>query len=135
MVKRQEDCDWRIGAADMSIRHAIPGRDLGYQSWVDGQGHLMVAGVSEMLFIDYKGSEDIDSPDFAESIFSGTFFDDVAPLVGMGMTPMEPVGGELIPIDTTMVLLGATDTTTLYYWLIPVIVAGSVVAIVVARKF
>ena len=43
------------------------------------------------------------------------------------------VGGELIPIDTTMVLLGATQTATA--WMIPVIVAGIGIAIVVARKF
>ncbi len=51
--------------------------------------------------------------------------------------PNEPnlclVGGSFTPIDTTMVLLGATETTA--SWMIPVIVAGIGFAIVIARKF
>ena len=43
------------------------------------------------------------------------------------------VAGSLTPIDTTMVLLGATQTTA--SWMIPVIVAGIGFAIVIARKF
>jgi len=43
------------------------------------------------------------------------------------------VGGTPIPIDTTMILLGATETTA--SWIIPVIVAGIGIAIVIARKF
>ncbi len=43
------------------------------------------------------------------------------------------VGGEPISLDTTMVLLGATETTA--SWMIPVIVAGIGIAIVIARKF
>jgi len=44
-----------------------------------------------------------------------------------------PVGGSFTPIDTTMVLLGATETTA--SWMIPAIVAGIGIAIVIARKF
>jgi len=44
-----------------------------------------------------------------------------------------PVGGSFTPIDRTMVLLGATETTA--SWMIPVIVAGIGIAIVIARKF
>ncbi len=43
------------------------------------------------------------------------------------------VAGSLIPIDTTMVLLGATQTTA--SWLIPVIVAGIGIGIVILRKY
>ncbi len=43
------------------------------------------------------------------------------------------VGGELIPLDTTMVLLAGTQTTAA--WMIPVIVSGIGIAIVIARKF
>jgi len=49
--------------------------------------------------------------------------------------PTEPfqVGGSFTPIDTTMVLLGATETTA--SWLIPAIVAAIGIGIVIARKF
>jgi len=43
------------------------------------------------------------------------------------------IGGELIPLDTTMVLLGATKTTA--SWMIPVLVAGIGIGIVIVRKF
>jgi len=50
--------------------------------------------------------------------------------------PNEPnlclVGGILIPIDTTMVLLAGSQMTA--SWMIPVIVAGIGFAIVIARK-
>ncbi len=44
-----------------------------------------------------------------------------------------PVGGEMIPLDTTMILLAGTQMTT--SWLVPVVVAGVGIAIVLARKF
>jgi len=63
-------------------------------------------------------------------IFSGVFNANPNPIVQIPSICM--VGGELIPIDTTMVLLGATQTMT--SWMIPVIVAGIGIAIVIARK-
>ncbi len=42
------------------------------------------------------------------------------------------VGGSFTPIDTTMVLLGATETTV--SWIIPAIVAAIGIGIVLARK-
>ncbi len=42
------------------------------------------------------------------------------------------VAGTPVPIDTTMILLGATKTTA--SWMIPVIVAGIGIAIVIARS-
>ncbi len=45
----------------------------------------------------------------------------------------KPVGGNIIPLDSTMVLLAGTQTTAA--WMIPVIVSGIGFAIVIARKF
>ena len=44
-----------------------------------------------------------------------------------------PVGGEMIPLDTTMVLVAGSQNTAA--WMIPVIVSGIGIAIVIARKF
>jgi len=43
------------------------------------------------------------------------------------------VGGELIPLDTTMVLVAGTHSVAA--WMIPVIVSGIGIGIVIARKF
>ncbi len=43
------------------------------------------------------------------------------------------VGGEFIPLDSTMVLVAGTQTAAA--WMIPVIVSGIGIAIVIARKF
>jgi len=62
-------------------------------------------------------------------IFAGTF----------SGNPIQPissicaVGGELIPLDTTMVLAAGAQYTAA--WMIPVIVSGIGIAIVIARKF
>jgi len=50
-----------------------------------------------------------------------------------GMPPGGTVGGKMIPIDSTMVLLAGTHSIA--SWMIPVIVAGIGFAIVIARKF
>ena len=44
-----------------------------------------------------------------------------------------PVGGELIPLDTTMVLVAGTHSFAA--WMIPAIVSAIGIAIVIARKF
>jgi len=44
-----------------------------------------------------------------------------------------PVGGELIPLDTTTLLLAGAQMNAA--WMIPVIVSGIGIAIVIARKF
>jgi len=46
---------------------------------------------------------------------------------------IKPIGGELLPLDTTMVLLAGTHAVAA--WMIPVIVSGIGFAIVIARKF
>jgi len=43
------------------------------------------------------------------------------------------IGGELLSIDTSMILVAGTQTTAA--WMIPVIVSGIGFAIVIARKF
>jgi len=43
------------------------------------------------------------------------------------------IGGEIIPLDTTLVLVAGTQTAAA--WMIPVIVSGIGIAIVIARKF
>jgi len=43
------------------------------------------------------------------------------------------VGGEIMPLDTTSLLLVSTQMNAA--WMIPVIVAGIGIAIVIARKF
>jgi len=43
------------------------------------------------------------------------------------------VGGDIIPLDTTMVLVAGSQNTAA--WMIPVIVSGIGIAIVIARKF
>ena len=50
------------------------------------------------------------------------------------VTVVEPrVGGELLSIDTTSVLLAGTQTTAA--WMIPVVVSAIGIGIVIARKF
>ncbi len=46
---------------------------------------------------------------------------------------LSPVGGELIPLDTTMVLVAGTHSVAA--WMIPVIVSAIGIGIVIARKF
>jgi len=62
-------------------------------------------------------------------IFGGTFSgNDIVPIPSICV-----VGGSLILIDTTALLLAGTQLTAA--WMIPVIVAGIGFAIVIARKF
>jgi len=48
-------------------------------------------------------------------------------------SPTMAVGGEFIPLDTTMVLVAGTQTTAA--WMIPVLVSAIGIGIVIARKF
>ncbi len=43
------------------------------------------------------------------------------------------IGGEMIPLDSTMVLVAGSQTTAA--WMIPVIVSAIGIGIVIARKF
>jgi len=46
---------------------------------------------------------------------------------------IDPVGGELIPIEATSLILAGTQTTL--SWLIPVTVSAIGITIVIAREF
>jgi len=62
--------------------------------------------------------------------------EEIADLARHGVFPAGgpcAVGGELIPLDTTMVLVAGTHSVAA--WMIPVIVSGIGIAIVIARKF
>jgi len=50
-----------------------------------------------------------------------------------GIVNQCPVGGEMIPLDTTMILLAGTQMNAA--WMIPVIVSAIGIGIVIARKF
>jgi len=81
--------------------------------------------------------EDItDSVDTVLNMITGTttefsFFGIFNPVVN-GDGPAA-IGGEMIPLDTTMVLVAGTQNTAA--WMIPVIVSAIGIAIVIARKF
>ena len=47
-------------------------------------------------------------------------------------TPTPPVGGNIIPIDTTSLLLAGGQTTMV--WLIPVLVSVAVIGFFLVRK-
>jgi len=49
------------------------------------------------------------------------------------LPPTMAVGGDIIPLDTTMVLVAGTQTIAA--WMIPVLVSAIGIAIVIARKF
>ncbi len=50
-----------------------------------------------------------------------------------GAPPIRVIGGDIIPLDTTMVLVAGAQYTAA--WMIPVIVSAIGIGIVVARKF
>ena len=49
------------------------------------------------------------------------------------LPPTMAVGGDIIPLDTTMVLVAGTQTIAA--WMIPVLVSAIGIGIVIARKF
>ena len=49
------------------------------------------------------------------------------------LVAMMAVGGDIIPLDTTMILVAGTQTTAA--WMIPVLVSAIGIGIVIARKF
>jgi len=66
-----------------------------------------------------------------EVLDCGNIFGTFLPLPGI--VNRCPVGGELIPLDTTMVLVAGSQTTAA--WMIPVLVSAIGIGIVIARKF
>ncbi len=83
---------------------------------------------------------------FGNCALVGAPGDDTAPTVDVGQAhlfgeisncggapPIIAIGGNIVPLDTTMVLVAGTQTTAA--WMIPVIVSVIGFAIVIARKF
>jgi len=66
------------------------------------------------------------------ALLDGTPFQGCESIVITNVCP-SAVGGEFIPIDSTMVLVAGTQTTAA--WMIPAIVSAIGIGIVIARKF
>jgi len=62
----------------------------------------------------------------------GADIDSVGAITSMAPPPLGPVGGELIPLDTTMVLAAGTQYTAA--WMIPTIVSAIGIGLVITRK-
>jgi hypothetical protein len=72
------------------------------QGAVDGFGHAFIAGEGALTFIDYSTTHDITNPTNRIIITRGFGnIDDIAPLVGPGSNPTNP-----IPEPVTLALLG-----------------------------
>ena len=77
----------------------------------------------------------IDDPNEGASSGStvGADIDSVGAITSMAPPPLRPVGGELIPLDTTMILVAGAQMNAA--WMIPIIVSAIGIGIVIARKF
>ena len=77
----------------------------------------------------------IDDPNEGGSSGStvGADIDSVGAITSMAPPPLRPVGGELIPLDTTMILVAGAQMNAA--WMIPIIVSAIGIGIVIARKF
>jgi hypothetical protein len=91
-----------FGAGETGTMSAVDGSNLQIsgsifnvgdfdQGAVDGKGHALVAGSNSITFIDYSLSHDITHPDYTTSIGGFSSIDDVAPLIGAGSNPNNPV--------------------------------------------
>ena len=94
------------------------------QGTVDGQGHAFIAQNPNIFFLDYSSTGLVATASFSASTSVRSSLDDVAPLVGMGSTdPCElepnlpqcnPIGGELLPIDRTALLVAGAQTNAVW---------------------
>jgi hypothetical protein len=89
-----------------------------------GQGCVLLSGDSSHIH-DLGIINDVDNLLFGLNAF--LFLNQCFP------SDVDAVGGEIIPLDTTMVLAAGAQYTAA--WMIPVIVSGIGFAIVIARKF
>jgi len=87
----------------------------------------------------YVSGLDDHNGDGSVDLFVGAFFDDdggdgrgASWVLFLNSLPI-PVGGEIIPIDTSALLLAGTHSVAA--WLIPVIVSAIGIGVVLARKF
>lgn len=77
------------------------------QGAVDGKGHALVAGCSQITFIDYHLSGDITHPDYYTSVGGFGGIDDVAPLSGLGSN-RAPEPGSLMLVGLALAGVAAT---------------------------
>jgi len=70
------------------------------------------------------GSLGIGADSFGDGISTGSI---------VALPRVSAVGGDIVPLDSTMVLVAGTQTTAA--WMIPVIVSAIGIGIVIARKF
>ena len=104
------------------------------QGTVDGNGHLFIASGSDVFFLDYSSDGNIaTNSHFFTTAFVRNFLDDLAPLVGAGSTDpcvleptlpqCNPVGGEIIPIATTALILAGLQSSAI--WMLPVLAGAA----------
>ena len=110
----------------------VPGVNFD-QGTVDGLGHIFVADNNgKLVFMDYSGSGLVgNAGNFLSMPFLAFNLDDIAPMVGPGSNP--PVGGTILPIDTTLLIAGAFTNAV---WMVPVLAgaAGTTVFYLKTRK-
>jgi len=102
-----------VQAGSFSVVETVP------LNWNLISSDCLINGIPQGTTLNFN----IINGDTVECIFVNLF---VAP-------PRTAVGGELIPLDTTMVLVAGTQTAA--SWMIPVIVSAIGIGIVIARKF
>jgi len=109
--------------------------DAGLRAVLDGMGRLyMVGSTTSSDFPTTVGAYDTDFNDESECFDSGG----AAPcsdafVLLFSFDPIDLlIGGEIIPIETTALLLAGTQLTA--SWLIPVIIAGAGIVLVFVRK-
>jgi len=99
----------------------VPGVNFD-QGTVDGLGHIFVADNNgKLVFMDYSGSGLVgNAGNFLSMPFLAFNLDDIAPMVGPGSNP--PVGGTILPIDTTLLIAGAFTNAV---WMVPVLAGAA----------
>ncbi len=93
---------------------------------VFGQGCAVMVGNADHL-VDVAGSNGINNFDHRTLALNNFLF------LNECSVPAASIGGEIIPLDSTMVLVAGTHSVAA--WMIPVIVSAIGIGIVITRKF
>ncbi len=109
----------------------------------DTDGDLILDGEAETIFSIWDGVEGQSTNLGAElnNLQNGELYINIHTIAFLSgeirgqifCQPVPAVGGEIIPLDSTMVLIAGTQMTAA--WMIPVIVSAIGIGIVIARKF
>ncbi len=105
------------------------------QGTVDGLGHLFLAdNTGELFFMDYTSGSNLvgNAGNFLASPFLANQLDDIAPLVGPGSEPPTAVGGTIMPIDMTSLLVAGASTNA--FWLLPLLGGVAATGLYIARN-